>query len=31
MMKEGKVMRDLNTIEKSSIDTNSLTNWLYEA
>lgn len=31
MLKEGKVMRDLNTIEKSSIDTNSLTNWLYEA
>ena len=31
MMKEGKVMRDLNTLEKSSIDTNSLTNWLYEA
>jgi putative ABC transport system ATP-binding protein len=28
MMKEGKVMRDLNTLEKSSIDTNSLTNWL---
>jgi|JI10StandDraft_1071094.scaffolds.fasta_scaffold268259_2 putative ABC transport system ATP-binding protein len=31
MMKEGKVMRDLNTLEKSSIDSNSLTNWLYEA
>ncbi len=31
MLKEGKVMRDLNTLEKSSIDTNSLTNWLYEA
>lgn len=31
MMKEGKLMRDLNAFEKSSIDTNSLTNWLYEA
>mgnify|MGYP000974521235 CR=1 FL=1 len=31
MLKEGKVMRDLNTLEKSSIDSNSLTNWLYEA
>jgi putative ABC transport system ATP-binding protein len=31
MMKEGKIIRDLNALEKSAIDVNGLTNWLYEA
>jgi putative ABC transport system ATP-binding protein len=31
MMKEGKIIRDLDEIEKSTSDANNLINWLYEA
>jgi putative ABC transport system ATP-binding protein len=31
MMKQGKVIRDLDAVEKSTINANNLTNWLYEA
>ncbi len=30
MMKEGRVMRDLDEVQKSTIDANQLSNWLYE-